>query len=111
MPDLDGHGGRAHADLYTVLLWVELHVDMLLTKGVAMERYTGPTLLTYEEWWKWDSARVKAGKGSSRRRIVSHCLLCKKNIVTYPHVCKAPDYADLGDPLFDACERVMVDTE
>lgn len=76
-----------------------------------MERYTGPTLLTYEEWWKWDSARVKAGKGSSRRRIVPHCVLCKKNIVTYPHVCKAPDHADLGDPLFDVCERVMVDTE
>lgn len=80
MSDLDGDGWRTDANLYPVLLWDELHVDVLLTMGVEVERYTGPTLLTYEEWWKWESKRLRDGKGPSKRRIQKYCTSCRHDI-------------------------------
>ena len=56
-----------------------------------MERDPGPTLLTYEEWWKWDAARVKAGKGPTQRRVVTWCTTCQveasssKCLHNFPH--------------------------
>lgn len=57
-------------------------------------RYTGPTLLTYEEWWAWDRARRQAGKWPSQRRVVRWCTTCAVGIEerycphTFEHVCE-----------------------
>lgn len=63
-----------------MLLWGELYVDMLLTKGDKMPRYEGPTLLTYEEWWEWESKRLKAGKAPSQRKVKRWCTTCKHDV-------------------------------
>lgn len=74
-------------------------------------RYTGPTLLTYEEWWKWDSQRVRKGKGSSTRKVVPYCCLCHRNIHDSPHQCPSREGRALEDWFTTTCERVMVTTE
>lgn len=45
-----------------------------------MERYTGPTLITYEEWWAWERKRLQAGKMPSYRRIERWCTICKHDV-------------------------------
>lgn len=71
--------------------------------------YTGPTLITYEEWWKWERKRLKAGKVPSKRTFVPHCLYCKQDHdFGYPHTCtQAEGKTGVGDP-FALCERVKI---
>ena len=62
------------------------------------------TELTYEEWWAAEKKRRLRGTGPTTRKVVRHCLTCKKNFGPYGHVCadgQAPD-------LFDVCDRVMI---
>lgn len=45
-----------------------------------MAFYNGPTLITYEEWWAWESKRVKAGKGRSIRKVKRWCTTCQRDV-------------------------------
>ena len=63
------------------------------------------TEITYEEWWAAEKRRLLKGTGPTTRKVVRHCLKCKKNFGPYGHAC--PDKR-APDPMFEVCDRVMI---
>lgn len=96
-----------------MLLWGTVYFNVLLGKGDEMAFNDGPTLLTYEEWWKWESKRLKAGKAPSRRSVTKCCNYCKKRFEEY-HICAKFNNSPLSNndvDLFGACDQVRISYE